>query len=107
MDYRKNPANPRRIKEYAFLFTVAILTMLYGVLHDYITYSISREYYIIGKGIESAKGGFNFDVVKLALIATWSAGLVVGVTFLISNNPGKVKKQLRSYVSKYDNAPMM
>ena len=95
IDYKKNPANPTRIKEYAFLFSVAILVMAYGLLHDFITYSISKEYFIFAKGIDSAKSGFSLDVIKLALMATWTAGLIVGVTFLFANNPGSQKKQLK------------
>lgn len=95
VDYRRNPTNPRRIKEYSFLFSVAILSMIYGILHDFITYGISKEYYILGKGIESARNGFNFDVAKLALMATWPVGLIVGATFLIANNPRKLRRQLR------------
>jgi hypothetical protein len=95
LDLIKNPQNPKRLKEYGFLFSVVGITMLYGLLHDYITSTISPDYFVLGKGIESAREGFNKDVAMLALKATWSAGLVIGVAFLLPNNPSKIKPQLK------------
>lgn len=95
IDYKKNPENPIRAKEYLFLFSITGIAMLYGIVHDLITYHISPDYYILGKGIESAKDGFNFDVVKLAMIALWSVGLIIGVAFLIANNPKQNVPQLK------------
>ncbi len=93
-DYRKNPNNPKKLKEYLFLFSVTIITMLYGIFHDYITYSISKNYFIIAKGLTGLENGFSFNVIKLALIATWTAGLITGVTFLFANNENSKHRQL-------------
>jgi len=88
-DWRKHPDNPTRVREYAFLFGVTGAAMVYGVLHDIVTYHLSPEYYIYGKGIYSARGGWNSDIAKLALQATWTAGLIGGAAMLMANNPGK------------------
>lgn len=93
-DWRKHPGNPRRVKEYGFLFGVTMLAMAYGVLHDIITYHLSPAYYIYGKGLASAQDGFNADVVTLALKATWTAGLIGAVALLLANNPHPLWPQL-------------
>lgn len=93
-DYMKNPTNPKKAKEYCFLFSVAIVAMIYGIFHDFITYNISPEYFIYGKELESAKEGYSFDVIKMAMTALWSAGLVVAAVFLMVNNPKKEGSQL-------------
>jgi hypothetical protein len=93
-DYKKHPKDPKRLREYLFLFATTALCMIYAVLHDFITYSISREYFIVGKGLAGVENGFNLEVVKLALMAGWTPGLLIGVSFLFANNPSKVKKQL-------------
>lgn len=93
-DYMKNPTNPKKAKEYCFLFSVAIVAMIYGIFHDFITYHISPEYFIYGKELESAKDGYSFDVIKMAMTALWSAGLVVAAVFLMLNNPRKTGSQL-------------
>jgi hypothetical protein len=95
IDYKKNPRNPGRAKEYLFLFSMVIIAMLYGIIHDFITYYISPDYFVLGKGIESAKDGFNIDVVKLAMMALWWVGLLIAVIFLIANNSRKHTPQLR------------
>ena len=93
-DYIRHPDNPKRLKEYLFLFGMTLAAMAYGVAHDFVTYSLSRDYYVLGKGIESAANGFNLDVVKLAMKATWSCGLIGAALLLIANNPDRLKRQL-------------
>lgn len=94
LDYRKNPRNPARLKEYLFIFTVTAFAMVYGVLHDFVTWSLSHEYFIIGKGLGGEGERFGWGVIKIAMRATWSVGLLVGASFLIANNPTKDKPQL-------------
>lgn len=94
IDYRKHPDNPQRVKEYVFLFSVTGLAMVFGLAHDFMAYSISREYYVVGKGIQSAADRFNLQVMTLALKATWTAGLVIGTVFLVANNPDKKGRRL-------------
>lgn len=93
-DLRKPIRSYERLKEYGFLFGTAALAIGYGMVHDRITYAISREYYVIGKGLASAANGFNRDVAMLAAQASWSAGLFIGLTFLIANRPQQRVGQL-------------
>ena len=94
VDCLRHPDNPTRAKEYLFLFSCAGIAMAYGVVHDYLTWHISPEYFVWGKGIESAADSYSSEVVLLALKATWTAGLVVGAAFLVANNPRKGRPQL-------------
>jgi hypothetical protein len=82
------------VKEYPFLFGAAIAAMIYGVAHDYVTWSISPDYYIIGKGIPSAATGFTRDVAILAMKATWGPGLLGAAVLLMANNPDSSQRQL-------------
>ncbi len=93
-DYRKHPENPTRLKEYCFLFGFTALTMLYGVAHDYVTWSISHDYFVLAKGIPSAETVFGFDMVRLAMLSTWNVGLVGAVVLLLSNNPDAQGRKL-------------
>ena len=90
----RRPKESRRGKEYAFLFGVTLLAMAYGVLHDFVTWSICRDYYVVGKGIPSAASGYTIDVVKLAMKATWTGGLLCAAAFLVANNPDRHRRQL-------------
>jgi hypothetical protein len=87
VDLVRHPHNPTRAKEYGFLFAVTGAAMAYGVLHDIVTYSISWEYFAVGKNVPEAADGFGWSVIRLALMASWSAGLFVGLVLLIANNP--------------------
>jgi hypothetical protein len=94
-DYYRHRENPKRLKEYIFLFSITLAAMAYGIVHDAVTYTISPAYYVIGKGLHLAADGFNRDVVYLAMKATWTAGLIGGAAFLIANNPDKHGRQLK------------
>ncbi|MCP4602086.1 MAG: hypothetical protein GY847_16480 [Proteobacteria bacterium] len=94
IDVIKNPRNPRRLKEYAFLFSVTALAIGYGVIHDLVTYNICSEYFTIGYGLKSAADSFYPEVALLAVKASWSAGLLIGLVILIANNPHKQLPQL-------------
>ena len=94
VDLVRHPKNPTRIKEYGFILASALLAMAYGVLHDAATYALSPEYFTVGKGLESAKNGYFPSVAILALKASWSVGLVVGLVFVVVNNPSKRWAQL-------------
>lgn len=93
-DYRKHPENPKRLKEYCFLFGITAVTMLYGVAHDFVTWSISRDYFVSAKGIPSAEFTFGKDMVRLAMLSTWNVGLIGAVVILLSNNPDSHGRQL-------------
>ncbi|MEM9070246.1 MAG: hypothetical protein AAGE52_17195 [Myxococcota bacterium] len=91
-DWIKHPENPARLKEYVFLFSVTALTMLYGLAHDAITFFISPTYFRLFKGIPATS--FFPDVARLALMASWTAGLAIGLVLLIANNPSAKYPQL-------------
>ena len=93
-DYWKHPEDPKRVKEYVFLFGVTAGTMAYGVVHDYGTWLISRDYYVLAKGIPMAEDDFGFPMVRLALLATWNVGLIGAAILLLSNNPDTQGRQL-------------
>jgi len=99
-DWRKNPTNPTRLKEYLFLLSLAGIGTFYGVVHDLITVCIFLEYFIYGKGIFLELFGFYLRTSWLAVKATYWVGLIVAVVFLVANNPSKTRKQL-SYTKLY------
>lgn len=91
-DLVRNPDNPKRLKEYAFLFGVTLVVMGYGLAHDAVTFAISPRYYREEKLL--AVVDFFPDVAVLALQASWTAGLGVGLAILVANNPSKRAPQL-------------
>ncbi len=94
VEFWKRPSEPRRRKEYSFLAGITVAAMGYGVAHDFVTWSICRSYYVIGKGIPTASYGYTWDVVKLAMKATWSVGLIAAAVLLVANNPDRERRQL-------------
>jgi len=51
LDYLQHPKNPTRLKEYAFLVYAMLVAVAYGILHDHVTATISREYFLRWKGL--------------------------------------------------------
>lgn len=94
IDWRRHPENPRRAKEYLFLLSVTGLTVTYGIFHDWITSTISPEYFVLGKGISRTAPHWQLQVSWLAVKATYWVGLLVGATLLILNNPRPGRLQL-------------
>ncbi len=91
-DFRKNPGNPKRAKEYCFLFSVMGLAIAYAIAHDFVTAGISREYFTQGKGL--VEQDFAWNLSWLAVKASYSIGLVLGMLLLVLNNPSKKFVQL-------------
>lgn len=85
IDVVRHPRNPKRLKEYAFLFAVTGAAMLHALLHDAVTYALSPDYFRVVKGLPARS--FFPEVAKLAAMAGWTAGLAVGLTLLVANNP--------------------
>ncbi len=90
----RRPGEYRRGREYLFLGGVTVAAALYGVVHDFVTWSICPGYFVAGKGIPQASSGFTKDVVVLAMKATWYAGLLTGAVLLIANNRDRLSCQL-------------
>lgn len=80
-----------RARELGVLFGAALGAMAYALAHDAVTWSISREYFSIGKGLPEAATSFA-PVARLALLAGWSAGLAVGLALVIANNPASAPR---------------
>lgn len=93
-DYIRHRDNPRRAKEYLFLLAATLLAIIYGQVHDHITATISRPYFLFGKGLADDPRPFRLAVSLLALRATFWVGLLVGVGLLMANNPSPNKPQL-------------
>lgn len=90
----RRPSQPRRVKEYPFLFGITAIAMLYGIAHDFVTWSICPGYFVVGKGIPSAATGFTKDVIILAMKATWTPGLLLAAALLVANNRDRLQRQL-------------
>ena len=94
LDIRKHGRRSPRLQEYGFIAGITLACMLFGLLHDAVTYAISPEYYIVGKGLIGARDGYFPDVALLALQATWTVGLLGGVALVLANNPSDIYPQL-------------
>lgn len=100
-DLRRNGRAATRWREYLFLLSVVILAMAYGIVNDQITCSISWEYfYNHDESMSQALGPLTFgqspsplalhiQAIRMGAKATWTPGLIIGVAFLIANNPRK------------------
>lgn len=75
-----------RARELAFLFGVTAATMAYALLHDAITWRVSAEYFVIGKGLTEAATSFA-PVARIALLAGWTTGLAIGLALIVADNP--------------------
>ena len=86
-DWIKHPENPTRLREYEFLLSGMVLWILYGIVHDHITATISPEYFLQAKGLASSSHPFRWAVTLLATKATYGPGALMAALFLITNNP--------------------
>lgn len=93
VDWRRHPDNPIRLREYGFLLYGAVIAAIYGVLHDQVSSAVSREYFILFKGIQNSPE-FRFDVSILAVKASWWVGVVGAAALLVANNASPVHPQL-------------
>jgi hypothetical protein len=87
----------------ATIFISIILSGIYGIIHDQITYSISPEYFTKFKyqqfGFEPAWfGGHRQTVAAIGFLATWWMGLIIGallgLTGLIFSNHTIMRKSI-------------
>lgn len=105
VDWRRHPEDPRRAKEYLFLVYAALAAIVYAVLHDQITVSLSPEYFLLGKGLvhdhrnlgdeaHRVPWHLRLDVAVLAVHASYGVGALAGAALLIANNPSKTRAQV-------------
>jgi hypothetical protein len=101
VDLHRRGARATRWREYLFLLACVLASLLYGAINDQITTTISWEYFAYGKGVAEALPSiapnslaFRLKVFKIGAMATWTAGLLIGVALLIANNPCRARAQL-------------
>ena len=102
LDLRRRGHHATRWREYLFLLAVTALALLYGILNDLLTSSISWEYFYYGKDLAEILGPttppdslpLHLQAALVGLKATWSAGLLLGVVLLLANNPSQRFPQL-------------
>jgi hypothetical protein len=85
-DIARNRTDTRRAKEYAFLLATTLAAVVYGVLHDQLTVTISPEYFLEGKGLADDPRPLRLAVGLLAVRASWWVGLALGAALLVANN---------------------
>ncbi len=96
-DIHRKGKKAQRWREYVFLIVVVLIALAYGVVNDFISSSISWEYFYYGKNLEGVLGpdtppdwfALHWEATKIGMMATWTVGLLLGVGVLIANNPYK------------------
>jgi hypothetical protein len=92
----------------ATIFVSILLAGLYGIFHDQITYSISPEYFTRFKydqfGFRSEWfGGHRQTVAVIGFLATWWAGMIIGLalglTALLFNDHKTMRMALQKAVA--------
>jgi len=103
VDYARHGRAATRWREYAFLVGTVVVALVYGIVNDLVTSTISWEYFYYGKGLwekigdgmTPVGGRLQWEAVKIGMKATWTAGLLVGAVVLIANNLSQRKPGLR------------
>ena len=88
-DWIKHPENPTRVKEYLFLVASMLLAIVYGIVHDHLTATISPDYFLNAKGLDQDPRPYRWAVTWLAIKACYGPGALTGALMLIANNPAK------------------
>jgi hypothetical protein len=83
-----------RLREYGFLLFATLVSVLFAVIHDQITATISSEYFLIAKGLKSDPRPYRLAVTALAAKASYWVGLLLGTALLVANNPSRKRPQL-------------
>ena len=78
VDLRRNGRNARRWREYLLLVACVGIALVYGIINDQLTVTISREYFLYGKGVAEAlrtetptESAMRWEAVKVGMKATW------------------------------------
>ena len=95
IDLARHGRAARKWREYGFLLVAVVVSLGYGILNDQLTVGLSPEYFAYGKGLADKLGPhfeqhpfqLRWEAAKVGMQATWSAGLIIGVAFLLANNP--------------------
>ncbi len=107
-DWVRNPEHPTRVREYLFLVVSMLLAIVYGIVHDHITATISVDYFLNAKGLASDPRSYRVAVSILAIKASYGPGVLAGALMLIANNPSPGKPQLSyAHLLRYCVYPVM
>jgi hypothetical protein len=88
IDWHKNGAAAKKWKEYSFIVGVGMIGVLFAICVDSITSKISPEYFVYGKKLPSGEA-LRWSVLGLACEAGFSAGIITGGIYLLTNSFGK------------------
>ena len=103
-DFSHHGRSAKRWREYAVLAAAVGAAMLYGIVNDQITSTISWEYFYYGKELDKVLGPqtppqqwpLRWEAAKVGIKATWTAGLIFGVVLLLANNPYRTLPRLKN-----------
>jgi hypothetical protein len=77
VDLWRHGRNSTRYKEYSFIWLAGFIGCIIGAANDFITCSISPEYFTLGKGLPDGEG-FRLRAVVFGLKEGLSAGVIGG-----------------------------
>jgi hypothetical protein len=86
-DVARHGRDAPRAREYGFLLLTTLAAVVYGVVHDQITATISPEYFLVWKGLAGDPRPLRLAVTLVAVRSSWWVGLLAGAGFLLANNP--------------------
>ncbi len=96
IDFFRHRQGATRWREYGFWGLCGVAGAVFAVLNDLVTSRLSRDYFVIGKGLRADDPrDFVWEVVALALRAGFVAGIAIGGALLLANNPRPALRQLR------------
>jgi hypothetical protein len=90
------PRGPRapRWEEYLLLLAAAATLAAYGALHDQVTVTISRDYFLFDKGAyrtlrttAPAESALRWEAARIGALGTWWTGALIGLALLGANHP--------------------
>jgi hypothetical protein len=96
IDFLRNRERATRWREYLFWVLCGAAGSVFAVLNDLVTSRLSKEYFVVGKGLPvEDSAGFVWEVVAFATRVGFVAGLVIGGALLVANNPAPRLRPLR------------
>jgi hypothetical protein len=94
-DYRRT-GELYRVRGYVFIFSVALVGGMFGLVNDLVTSSISADYFAFGKDL-GPQEGLRARAVALGFQAGFGAAAFVAVLLLLANSHRKHPETVLSY----------